>query len=121
MLEGDLLIQVDETLITTTLAIEDVMGLMSGEPNTQVILVVKRRTTTDIGTEILNFEMTRVKEMKPSMEWRILTEEAHRAPIGYIQQFHFTDHSPEEMEQALHELVTQGRERRTQRVDHLSA
>lgn len=111
VLNGDLLIQVDETLITTTLAVEDVMALVSGEPDTQVIIVVQRQTTAGADPEILNFEMTRVQVVKPSMEWRVLTEETHGAPIGYIQQFHFTDHSPEEMEQALHALIAQGADR----------
>lgn len=111
VLDGDLLIQVDETLVTTTLAVEDVMALVSGEPNTEVIIVVQRQTTAGADPEILNFEMTRVQVVKPSMEWRVLTEAAHGAPIGYIQQFHFTDHSPEEMEQALHALIAQGANR----------
>ena len=111
VLDGDLLIQVDETLITTTLAVEDVMALVSGEPDTSVIIVVQRQTSADADPEILNFEMTRVQVVKPSMEWRVLTEEAHGARIGYIQQFHFTDHSPEEMEEALHALLAQGANR----------
>lgn len=110
VLAGDLLIQVNATLITTTLTAEDVLQLVNGEPNTEVIIVVQRRTPTG-GSEILNFQMTRVKVLKPSMEWRLLDEDAHSALIGYIHHTRFTDHSPAEMEQALHALVAQGADR----------
>lgn len=108
VLDGDLLLQVDETLITTTLTVDDIMQLVNGQPKTKVILVVQRRTDQGADDEVLNFEMTRVEVIKSSMTWRLLHEDAHSAQIGYIQQMHFTDHSPVEMEQALHELVAQG-------------
>lgn len=111
VLDGDLLIQVNNTPVTTTLTVTDVMQLVNGQPNTEVIIVVQRPTADGDGHEILNFQMTRVEAIKPSMEWRLLDEDAHRTTIGYIRQFHFTDHSPAEMEQALHELVAQGANR----------
>jgi carboxyl-terminal processing protease len=115
VLDGDLLIEVDRTLITTTMTIDEVMQLVNGPPHTEVILVVQRRIAEQTGDqaaeEILNFQMTRVEVVKPSMEWRLLDEDRQSANIGYIRQFHFTDHSPEEMEQALTALVAQGADR----------
>lgn len=111
VLDGDLLIQVNDTLITTTLTVDDVMLLVNGQPDTEVIIVVQRQSAAGTDSEILNFQLTRVEVVKPSMEWRLLDTDTHHATIGYIRQFHFTDHSPAEMEQALHELVAQGASR----------
>lgn len=111
VLDGDLLIQVNDTPITTTLTVDDVMQLVNGQPDTEVIMVVQRQMGDGADSEILNFQITRVEVVKPSMEWRLLDTDTHHSTIGYIRQFHFTDHSPEEMEQALHELVAQGANR----------
>jgi carboxyl-terminal processing protease len=115
VLDGDLLIQVDERLITTTLTTDEILQWVNGSPNTEVIIVVQRRTAAPAGertnVETLNFQLTRVEVVKPSMEWRLLDEDAASANIGYIRHFHFTDHSPEEMQQALDELVASGADR----------
>lgn len=111
VLDGDRLIQVDHTLITTTMTVEAVMQLINGAPATEVIIVVQRQAAGQVNGETLNFQMRRVEVVTPSMEWRLLNEAGLSANIGYIRQFHFTDHSPEEMERALRELVAQGAER----------
>lgn len=111
VLDGDVLIQVNDTPITTTLTVDDVMQLVNGQPDTEVIIVVQRQTADGADPEILNFQITRVEVVRPSMEWRLLDTDTHHSTIGYIRQFHFTDHSPAEMEQALHELVAEGANR----------
>lgn len=114
VLAGDLLIQVNETVLTTTLTVDEVLALVNGQPNSAVVIVVQR-TTAEQGeapaSEILNFQMTRVAVITPSMEWRILIEDATTRNVGYIRHFHFTDHSPEEMQRALTELGAQGADR----------
>lgn len=108
VLDGDRLLQVDHTVITTTMSVDAVMQLVNGDPNSEVIIVVQRQSSGQANSETLNFQMTRVEVVTPSMEWRLLKQEGHQAAIGYIQQFHFTDHSPQEMEGALKELLAQG-------------
>jgi len=111
VLDGDRLIQINDMVITTTLTVDALFLLINGQPNTDVILVVERRNANQTGSEIVNFQMTRVEIVNPSMEWYMLDENSSSANVGYIQHFHFTDHSAEEMEQALTELVAQGADR----------
>jgi carboxyl-terminal processing protease len=84
---------------------------LNGDPNTEVILVVQRRTAGQASSETLNFQMTRVEVVTPSLEWHLLDETPSNANIGYIRQSHFTDHSPAEMKQALTALVALGADR----------
>lgn len=111
VLDGDLLIQVDETVITTTMTTDEVFKKVNGNPDTPVILVVQRPSANQNTVETLNFQMIRMIVINPSMEWRLVTEGVNTPPIGYIRHFQFTDHSPEEMEKALTELVDKGADR----------
>ncbi|MEZ4727888.1 MAG: S41 family peptidase [Caldilineaceae bacterium] len=111
VLDGDRLIQVDDTVLTTTLTVDAVVALVNGKPNTEVILVVQRPADQQGAVETLNFQMTRVEIINPSLEWRLLDEQAGTRNIGYIRHLHFTNHSPEEMQRALEELAAQGADR----------
>ncbi|MBX3012131.1 MAG: PDZ domain-containing protein [Caldilineaceae bacterium] len=119
IIDGDILLQVDETVLTATLSVDEVMALVNGQPDTDVVIVVQRalasptatRTQGEAVGEILNFQMRRVVVVTPSMEWRLLTEDSTTANIGYIRHFRFTEHSPEEMQRALDELAVQGADR----------
>lgn len=111
VLAGDRLIQVDQTVLTSTMTVDAVMRLVNGDPNTEVILVVQRQSAGQPTPETLNFAMTRIEVVTPSMEWRLLDAAGHGAMIGYIRHTQFTDHSPEEMARALTELVAQGADR----------
>lgn len=111
LLAGDQLIQVDQIVLTTTMTMDAVMQLVNGEPNSAVILVVQRQSAGQTSRETLNFQMTRIEVVTPSMEWRLLDNSGRQTNIGYIRHLHFTDHSPEEMEQALTELMAQGADR----------
>lgn len=111
LLDGDRLIQVDDTVLTITLTVDEVVALVNGKPNTEVILVVQRPAAQQGAVETLNFQMTRVEIINPSMEWRLLEEDTGTRNIGYIRHFHFTNHSPEEMQRALDELAAQGADR----------
>jgi carboxyl-terminal processing protease len=111
ILDGDRLIQVDETVVTAAMSIDQLFAKVNGNPGTPVILVVQRPAADQDKVEIINFQMTRTLVIKPSMEWRLMTDEVSTSNIGYIRHFHFTDHSPEEMENALAELMAKGADR----------
>lgn len=111
VLAGDQLVQVDQTILTATMTVDVVMQLVNGDPNTEVILVVQRQEAGQATAETLNFEMTRIEVVTPSMEWRLLDDTGRRPNIGYIRHAQFTNHSPEEMERALTELTAQGADR----------
>lgn len=111
LLDGDLLIQVDAAIITTTMTVDEVFKKVNGNPDTPVILVVQRATAAQHAIETLNFQITRMIVINPSMEWRLLTENVNAPTIGYIRHFQFTDHSPEEMEKALTTLAAKGADR----------
>lgn len=111
VLAGDLIIQVDQTVLTNTMTVDAVMQLINGDPNSVVILVVQRQNQGQGSNETLNFQMTRVEVVTPSLEWRLLDDRGQRTTIGYIRHTHFTNHSAEEMERALTELTAQGADR----------
>ncbi len=110
ILDGDLLIQVDDTVITIPMTIDEIFQQINGAPRSPVIIVVQRQSADQTTIETLNFQMTRVEIITPSMEWRMLAED-NAGNIGYIRHMQFTNHSVEEMQQALTELLAQGADR----------
>ncbi|MEZ4864060.1 MAG: S41 family peptidase [Caldilineaceae bacterium] len=110
IVDGDLLIQVDETVLTTTMFVDEIVALIRGEVGSAVTLVIRRESGQG-APELLNFSVTRVEIVTPSMEWRLLDDATSTANIGYIRQFEFNGRSPEEMRKALSDLQTQGADR----------
>lgn len=122
---GDRLTQVDETPITKELTVDEVVALVRGETDSEVTIIVQRASVggasnrpdanrsgspTEV-VETLTFVITRVEIQTPSMEWRLLDEDASTAKIGYVQHTQFTDKSPDELRTALAELQIGGAER----------
>lgn len=110
VLDGDRLIQVNDIVLTDAMSIDEVFRQINGKPQTAVILVVQRRPANQTAVETLNFQMTRIEIITPSMEWRMLAED-DATNIGYIRHMQFTNHSVDEMQQALTELLDQGADR----------
>lgn len=110
VMDGDLLLWVDDHEITPQMQIDEVVSMVRGPVGSEVALVV-RRTPVDAeaGTpaEELTLRVTRVEIETPSMEWRILPDTT-TGTVGYIRHTLFTERSPSEMERALAELQEQG-------------
>lgn len=125
---GDRLIQVDDTVLTADMTIDEVVRFVRGEVGSEVKIVVQRpsaASTTPVNVanasgapvtpaselETLSFVIERVEIQTPSMEWRLLDDNPATATIGYIRHTQFTANSPEEMRKALSELKEQGADR----------
>lgn len=107
MLEGDLLLLVDDQEITTVMSMDDIATLVRG-PIGSVVTLVVRRTPADGGeAEELTLAVVRAEMQTPSVQWRLLDETAS-GTVGYISHSLFTERSAEEMQQALTELQAQG-------------
>jgi len=98
---GDQLIKVDDTIITTTMRTEEIVLLIRGEVGTQVRLTLKRTGLA----EPLEVSVTRELIELPSVEWRILEQDEM---IGYLRIRMFTERTAEETRRALRDLLDQG-------------
>ena len=107
ILDGDRLLMVDATPITTTMTSDAIVNLVRGEPGSQVTLRVAR-TLADGEEEELTFTVTRAEIVTPSIEWRLLDDDPHTADIGYLRHTIFSERSAEEMRQAIAELQAAG-------------
>lgn len=111
ILSGDLLIQVDETMVTPELTIDEVVRLVRGEPESKVKVVVHRPGADPNLINTLSFQITRIEIQTPSMEWRLLDGDPTTQTIGYIHHTSFSANSAEEMQKALAELQAAGAQR----------
>ena len=107
ILDGDRLLMVDATPITTTMTSDAIVNLVRGDPGSQVTLRVAR-TLADGEEEELTFTVTRVEIVTPSIEWRLLDDDPRTADIGYLRHTIFSERSAEEMRQAIAELQAAG-------------
>lgn len=107
--EGDLLVTVDDHPITADMTHDEVVALVRGEVDSEVVLGVRRINLGRV--EALSFRIRRIKIETPSMEWRLLSDEAEMATVGYIRQTIFSERSTEEMRTALRELSDAGAKR----------
>jgi carboxyl-terminal processing protease len=101
ILEGDVVIKVDDQEITSDMSLEDVLLLIRGPIGSVVKLTISR--TGD--PEPLVFEITREKVETPTVNWRILDE--GQGP-GYVSISLFTERTNKELETALKDLKAQG-------------
>lgn len=99
--KGDILIQVDDTPITTTMRNDEVIALIRGEVGTQVQLTLKRAGVADP----LRVTVTRQTIQTPSVAWRVLEQEPS---IGYVKIDLFTERTNQELIGALQELLRAG-------------
>ena len=111
ILSGDILIQVDEKMVTPALTIDEVVRMVRGEPASKVKLVVHRPGDDPNVINTLSFQITRVEIQTPSMEWRLLDGDPKTQTIGYIHHTSFSENSAEEMQKALTELQEAGAQR----------
>jgi len=93
--KGDVLIAVDGKTITKGMTIEQIIALVRGQINTNVMLTVQRKN------EKLDFTITRQRIELPSVSWRVLEKDS---TIGYINVIRFTEKTPNEMKKAVEEL-----------------
>jgi carboxyl-terminal processing protease len=101
VLEGDVVLKVDDTEITSGMTVDDVVMLVRGEVGTKVLLTLRRQGQD----EPLAVEITRQEIPSPSVEWRML-EDAEG--VGYIRLTIFSGRTDAELEDALKELKEQG-------------
>jgi carboxyl-terminal processing protease len=109
VLEGDLLVRVDDHPVTATMSSDEVIALVRGPVGEEVELGVQRPGAVDQG-ELL-FRVVRAEIYTPSIEWRLLADDPATATVGYIRQTIFSERSAEEMRSALTELTTAGADR----------
>jgi carboxyl-terminal processing protease len=101
ILEGDIVIQVDDQEITSDMPLEDVILLIRGPVGSVVKLTISRADYP----EPLVFETTREKVETPTVTWRLLDE---GRGLGYVSISLFTERTDKELETALKELNAQG-------------
>jgi carboxyl-terminal processing protease len=107
VLDGDLLLLVDDQEITPAMSLDEIATLVRGPIGSVVTLVVRRTPAEGGAAEELTLPITRAEMQTPSVEWRLL-EDTASGTVGYIIHTLFTERSAEEMEQALTELEAQG-------------
>ena len=123
ILDGDRLIRVDDTVITTTMSADNVVAVVRGELGTDVEIAVERAiettsrvtNTTRATAKELTFTITRAEIRTPSMDWWLMDADHNgsdeTANIGFIQHRLFSERSPEEMRIAIAELLDGGADR----------
>lgn len=105
MLDGDLLLLVDDQEITAQMTADEVVALVRGPVGSEVTLVIRR--VTDAGTQELTLQVKRAEIYTPSVEWRMVGTPGHET-VGYLRHTLFTERSAQEMQQAIGELAAQG-------------
>jgi carboxyl-terminal processing protease len=100
VLEGDVVIQVDDREITPDMSLEDVILLIRGPVGSMVKLTISRADHPGP----LVFEITREKVETPTVSWRFLDE---GQGLGYVSISLFTERTNKELETALKELEAQ--------------
>jgi carboxyl-terminal processing protease len=99
--EGDVVIQVDDTPITSEMTTDEVVLLIRGEVDTQVTLTLERVGVADP----IVVTITRKIIETPSVEWRVLEQDPS---IGYIRIRLFTERTGRELERAVQDLRDAG-------------
>jgi len=101
VLEGDIVIKVDDQEISPDMSLEDVILLIRGPVGSVVTLTISRTGHP----EPLVFEITREKVETPTVTWRFLDE---GQGLGYVSISLFTERTDKELEAALKDLKAQG-------------
>ncbi len=98
---GDIVIQVDDTVITPEMSLDAVVTLLRGEVGTIVRLTLHREGYV----EPILVEIRRQEIPSPSLHWRMI-EEAEG--VGYVRIMRFSGRTDTELEEALEELSDLG-------------
>jgi carboxyl-terminal processing protease len=101
VLEGDVVIKVDDTELTPEMTVDEVVTLVRGKVGTFVRLTLRREGEP----EPVVVEIERQEIPSPSVEWRML-EEAEG--VGYIRITIFSGRTGSELQDAIQELQDQG-------------
>lgn len=101
--EGDILVAVDGTILTTTITLDAVTALVRGPIDSQVTLTVRQADG-----QLLTITITRQRIEIPSVAWKMVDGQA---TIGLITLSRFSGRTREELTQATQALQTQGASR----------
>ncbi len=99
--KDDVLIQVDQTPITATMSIDEVILLIRGKVGTKVSLTVTRQGEENP----ITLEIERAVIETPSVDWRLAEEDP---TIGYIRIRIFSGRTGKELDRAINELRADG-------------
>ena len=95
--DKDLLLAVDDTEITSTMTVEEVVALIRGDEGTQVRLKLLRPPAT----EPFTVTVKRERVDTPSVEWRVLDDAKH---VGYARIAIFGERTADELRKGIDEL-----------------
>jgi carboxyl-terminal processing protease len=101
ILEGDVVIKVDDQEITPDMPLDDVILLIRGPIGSVVKLTISRAGHP----EPLVFEIIREKVETPTVAWRLLDKDQE---LGYVSISLFTERTNKELDAALKDLKAQG-------------
>lgn len=99
--DNDILVAVDGKEITAAMTVEEAVALIRGDAGTKVAITYLRPPATETAT----VEATRERIETPSVEWRVLDEEAK---IGYARIALFGERTSEELRTGIDELNKAG-------------
>ncbi len=99
--DKDVLLAVDDTEITPTMTVEEVVTLIRGDEGTKVRLKLLRPPAT----EPFNVTVTRERVETPSVEWRVLDQAKN---IGYARIAIFGEQTADELRKGIGELNAAG-------------
>jgi carboxyl-terminal processing protease len=107
ILDGDLLLLIDDLEVTPAVHLDDLVTRMRGLVNSEVSLLIRRIQSDGEAVE-LTFKVVRAEIETPSVEWRLLDTAGPGTRTGYIHQTIFSERSPAEMEHAIEQLLGLG-------------
>ncbi len=108
---GDRLLAVDDVDVNTQMDLEAILALVRGPVGSEVCLGLERPDPAGGVPTPLRICVTRAEIQTPSVEWRLLDDEAATRNIGYIRHSIFSERSADEMLQAIQELQAAGADR----------
>lgn len=100
IMEGDILLTVDGVMLTSETSLDEVVARVRGEIGTNVTLTI--RTGEDAPRQV---SVTRAKFEIPSTTWQLYAKDE---TVGIIDVDRFSERTPDEVEQAVEELLTGG-------------
>jgi carboxyl-terminal processing protease len=99
--EGDVLVSVNDTMVTSEMGLSDVQVLLRGPVGSEVRVTVRREGTPDpVVVSIIREEI-----VTPSVTWRMIEDQPD---MGYVKIVRFTERTPQELEEAIADLRDQG-------------
>jgi carboxyl-terminal processing protease len=99
--DGDILLAIDGTVVTTDMPVDEIVALVRGDVGTKVMLRIRRGADG----EPFDVSVTRERIETPSVEWRVLNADQQ---TGYVRISIFGERTGEELRTGLAELASQG-------------